>query len=610
MPAVVTTLVRPAAAGGWNDRRQHSATDTCSMTSTIAAPLPPDENERLRALHASGLLDTPPEPAFDDLARIASQLCGTPIALVSLVDEDRQWFKSRIGLDASETPREQAFCAHAILRNEVLVVPDATMDVRFRDNPLVTGGPGIRFYAGAPLEVAGGHRIGTLCVIDTVVHELTEAQREALVALARQVVAQIELRLHVSELQAAHARQNLFEQQLQRFNAEMKALVAHRTAELKAERDRAELYFDIAGNMMVVADNGGRIVRANRMAAEVLGRPGSSLPGRDWFELCFPEDERADARAFFAQLVSGERDAARRFRGHVMTADGQLRVVSWHTTRLHDEQGATTGLLGVGEDITARLEAEEHLQRTLSELERSNIALQQFVHVASHDLREPINSILNFAKLLRRDAHEADAMRRERYVDFIVRGGERLRALVDDLLAFVRLDATEARADAVNLAELVEETRQSLAAAIGRSGATIRVTPLPVIRGDRSLLGLLLQNVIDNALKFHAPGKPPEVDIDCDVVGDELHVSVRDKGIGIAPEFQERIFEAFQRLHAHAEYEGTGLGLALSRRIADMHHGRIFVESQPDAGSRFVLALPASCRIGIASHAMQRTEIA
>lgn len=580
------------------------------MTSTIAAPLPPDEHERLQALQACRLLDTPPEPAFDDLARIASQLCGTPIALVSLVDQDRQWFKSRIGLDATETPREQAFCAHAILQHEVLVVPDATMDARFRDNPLVTGGPGIRFYAGAPLEVADGRRIGTLCVIDTVAHELGAAQREALAALARQVVAQIELRLHVSELQAAHERQNLFERQLQRFNAEMKALVDHRTVELKAERDRAELYFDIAGNMMVVADNDGRIVRANRMAAEVLGRPGSSLPGRDWFELCFPENERADARAFFAQLVSGERDAARRFRGHVLTADGQLRVVSWHTTRLHDEQGVTTGLLGVGEDITARLQAEEHLQRTLAELERSNIALQQFVHVASHDLREPINSILNFAKLLRRDANEADATRRERYVDFIVRGGERLRTLVDDLLAFVRLDATEARMDAVNLAELVEDTRQSLAAAIARSGATIRVTPLPVIRGDRSLLGLLLQNVIDNALKFHAPGEPPEVDIAYAVVDDELHVSVRDKGIGIAPEFQERIFEAFQRLHAQAEYEGTGLGLALSRRIADMHHGRIFVESQPGAGSRFVLALPASCRIGITSHAMQRTEMA
>ncbi|MFZ5456081.1 MAG: sensor histidine kinase [Pseudomonadota bacterium] len=116
--------------------------------------------------------------------------------------------------------------------------------------------------------------------------------------------------------------------------------------------------------------------------------------------------------------------------------------------------------------------------------------------------------------------------------------------------------------------------------------------------------------MIDNALKFHVPGKPPEVDIGCEVVGDELHISVRDKGIGIAPEFQERIFEAFQRLHAHAEYEGTGLGLALSRRIAQMHHGRIFVESEPDAGSRFVLALPASCRIGIASHTIPRTEIA
>lgn len=579
------------------------------MTSTIAAPLPPDEQERLLALHACELMDTPPEPAFDDLTLVASRLCRTPVALVSLVDRDRQWFKSRIGIDAAETPREQAFCAHAILQRDVLVVPDTFLDERFRENPLVTGGPRIRFYAGAPLELAEGRRIGTLCVIDTVARELDSAQRDGLAALARQVVAQIELRRLASKLQAAHARQSLFEQQLQRFNLEMKALVDHRTAELKAERDRAELYFDIAASMMVVADTRGRVLRANMMAANVLGLPGSSLPGSDWFELCFPESERADARAFFDRLVTDEDESVHRFRGYVLTADGERRVVSWHTARLRDEHGTTTGLLGVGEDITARLKAEEQLQSTLTELERSNIALRQFVHVASHDLREPINSILNFAKLLKRDAGEADAVRRERFVDFIVRGGERLRMLVDDLLAFVRLDVTEARMEPVNLADLVEETRQSLTAAIARSAATIRVAPLPAIRGDRSLLGLLLQNVIDNALKFHAPGKTPEVEIDCGLVGNELHLAIRDNGIGIAPEYQERIFEAFQRLHSHAEYEGTGLGLALSRRIADMHRGRIFVESQPGNGSRFVLALPATSRIGIAVHTMPSTEI-
>jgi GAF domain-containing protein len=146
------------------------------------------------------VLDTPPEPGFDDLALLASHVCGTPIAMVSLVDADRQWFKSRVGLDLTETPREVAFCAHAIAGTEPLVVPDALADDRFAGNPLVVGDPKIRFYAGAPLRVGDGHAVGTLCVIDRVPRELTGEQRQALEALAGQAMAQLELRRQVAEV--------------------------------------------------------------------------------------------------------------------------------------------------------------------------------------------------------------------------------------------------------------------------------------------------------------------------------------------------------------------------------------------------------------------------
>lgn len=575
---------------------------------TTPAPLPDNEKERLAALQATGLLDTLPEAAFDDLVRIAAGICGVPISLVSLVDESRQWFKARFGLEATQTPREQAFCSHAILQPCVMVVPDAMQDERFRDNPLVTGAPGIRFYAGAPLEMAGGQRIGTLCVIDTVAREISEEQRASLAALARQAVAQIELRLKLDELEQARQRQQLFERQLQRFNEEMAALVERRTQELKQARDRAELYFDAAGSVMVVADAAGRVVRANRRASEVLQRPVDEVVGHDWFDLSFPEPERASARAFFSGLVFGDRDPDCRFHGHVRTADGELRVISWHTTRLMDGDGLVCGLLGVGEDITTRLATEEQLRNTLGELERSNLSLQQFVHVASHDLREPINSILNFARLLRRESVTGDPARRERFVDFIVRGGERLRDLVDDLLTYVRLDGQSIQANTVNLAEVAEDIRQSLADAVGRSGATLHVSALPVVRGDRSLLGLLLQNLIDNAIKFRAAGQTPVVSVEAMQQGDELHLIVTDNGIGIAHEFQQRIFDAFQRLHARSEYEGTGLGLALCRRIAQMHDGRLFVESSEGSGSRFVLALPASRWLGTATSLTSHPE--
>ena len=162
----------------------------------MAARLPDNEPYRLFALRQAGLLDTEPDPAFDAVTRLASTLCGVPIALVSLVDADRQWFKSRVGLPAPQTHRDHAFCAHAILEEEPLVVPDATADPRFSANPLVTADPHIRFYAGVPIHAAE-ERVGTLCVIDRVPRELDVAQRERLRDLARLVDALIEARRFV-----------------------------------------------------------------------------------------------------------------------------------------------------------------------------------------------------------------------------------------------------------------------------------------------------------------------------------------------------------------------------------------------------------------------------
>lgn len=176
----------------------------------IEAPLPENEQERLRELKDLDILDTLEEQAYDDLTEIAAQICDVPIALVSLIDTDRQWFKSHHGLDARETPRELAFCAHAILDDQLFIVEDSAQDPRFADNPLATGAPHVKFYAGAPLIISKNIRLGTLCVIDDHPRSLSQQQKSALQALARQVVSQLELHRRLKELQALDTAKDEF----------------------------------------------------------------------------------------------------------------------------------------------------------------------------------------------------------------------------------------------------------------------------------------------------------------------------------------------------------------------------------------------------------------
>lgn len=190
-----------------------------SVLQEISAPVPGNEEERLQALDRYAIVDTSPEPAFDRITRLASHIFGAPIALISLIDRARQWFKSRHGLDVAETSRGVAFCAHAILTDGVMVVPDAGSDSRFANNPLVTGGPRIRFYAGAPLHTSDGYNLGTLCVIDRAPRAMTEREQQLLADLAALVMDEIELRQVGRVAKAEIARRIEIEKELTRLAA-------------------------------------------------------------------------------------------------------------------------------------------------------------------------------------------------------------------------------------------------------------------------------------------------------------------------------------------------------------------------------------------------------
>ena len=231
-----------------------------------------DEPARLKALRDAGLLDTAPEPAFDDIARLAAHLCGAPIALVSLVETDRQWFKARVGLDVCQTGRDVSFCAHALGRRGLFVVPDARMDPLFADNPLVTGEPHIRFYAGAPLITPEGHALGALCVIDRVPRTLTPDQEEALLSLGRLVMAQMALR---------------------RSNAALTGSEARNGALLQASLD-----------CIISMDGEGRIMEWNPAAERTFGTRRAEALGQELAALIIPERFRDGHRRGLAHVLA------------------------------------------------------------------------------------------------------------------------------------------------------------------------------------------------------------------------------------------------------------------------------------------------------------------
>lgn len=294
----------------------------------MKAGLPEQEHARLQALERYNILDTGAEQAYDDITRLAALITKTPIALMSLVDEHRQWFKSRVGIEATQTPREIAFCAHAICNPEhALIVPDATLDGRFADNPLVTSTPHIRFYAGEPLVTSDNHALGTLCVMDNTPRELTSEQRDALAALSRLVVAQLELRRHASQLHALSERQahtleqlKIYQQQLEEANARLEERsltdkltgVANRAGfdqRLHEEIERCRRYGSQLSLLMLDMDH---FKHYNDAHGHLAGDEALAAAARTMQDVCRPVDviARYGGEEFAVILPATDRDGA------------------------------------------------------------------------------------------------------------------------------------------------------------------------------------------------------------------------------------------------------------------------------------------------------------
>jgi light-regulated signal transduction histidine kinase (bacteriophytochrome) len=240
-----------------------------------------------------------------------------------------------------------------------------------------------------------------------------------------------------------------------------------------------------------------------------------------------------------------------------------------------------------------RLEQQaEELETKARELERSNAELEQFAYVASHDLQEPLRKVASFCQLLqRRYAGQLDE-RADQYIEFAVDGAKRMQSLISDLLGFSRVGRTGTQMVDVPLDDALRVALDNLTRRVDETRATIEADPLPTVSGEPVLLTAVFQNLIGNALKFHGE-EPPVVRVTVVRDGDMWTISCCDEGIGIAPEYAERIFAIFQRLHPKETYEGTGIGLALCRKIVEHHGGRIWLDTSVPSGTTFRFTLPA-----------------
>jgi len=272
---------------------------------------------------------------------------------------------------------------------------------------------------------------------------------------------------------------------------------------------------------------------------------------------------------------------------HPVVADGPREIVNLGAD-------VDSMRLAILHELEAAREANQQLDDQAQDLERSNRDLEQFAYVASHDLQEPLRKVASFCQLLqRRYAGKLDD-RADQYIAFAVDGAERMQQLINDLLSFSRVGRTTSAFSEVALDDVVAAAKAQLEPARTDVDGTIELEPLPVVCGDSSLLRALFVNLIGNGLKFHREGVPPRVVVAAERIGDEWEVTVSDNGIGIDPEYIDKVFVIFQRLHARDVYAGTGIGLALAKKIVEFHGGRIGIDPpRPEPGTTLRLTLPA-----------------
>lgn len=528
---------------------------------------PPDEQQRLCALQQLCILDTPPEERLDRITRIATNFFNVPIALVTLVDTERQWFKSCQGLDVSETPRSISFCGHAILGDTAMVVPDTLRDPRFVDNPLVEKEPCIRFYAGYPLSAADGSKLGTLCLIDRRPRKLRAADLDVLRDLAAWAEEEVN---NLSRRQA-------------------KAELAKRSRQLDA-------VFSLSPDGFVLF-GAGRVVRVNRAFLDLTGLAENDLVGLDEHAfdaalaaLCDPEHPYPACQQYW-----GKGEPTPQFAGRGFSAREQAIADNLQLFHLLRQRKILKRSLQQGQDEGQGSDKVMYFRDVTDETDVARMK-SEFLSTAAHELRTPLASIYGFVELLLQ--RDYDAATRRDLLERVYRQAGNLSRLLNELLDLSRIEMRAGKDFDVRsqpLAPIIRHACSALLTPDNPGKITVRIAEdLPDVAVDAEKLEQVLINVLSNSLKYSPRGGPIElwVDLRETATGRQACVHVKDRGVGMTPEQVARIFERFYRADKNSAVPGAGLGMTLVKEIIEMHGGRVEVGSAPGQGTEVCLCLP------------------
>lgn len=534
----------------------------------LIPPIPKDELQRLNALHSYGVLDTSPESSLDAITQLASQICDTPIALISLIDEKRQWFKSAYGFMAKESARETSFCQYTILGKEMLIVPNATEDNVFSRNPLVAGKPYLKFYAGAPLIDPDGYVLGSLCVLDHRAKDLSEFQKKAMELLANSVVSHF--------------------------------VLVKKKRDLEKANSILENFFLLSSDFMVIATEDGYFIKISASFTKELGYSEEELTGVPFMSFVHPEDIPSTISVL--ENLGTRHENLKFFRNRYRRRDGTYMWISWNAYPNSKDKL----IYATARDVTELVESEDLKKRNVileqekQDAQRQAKLKEEFLTTMSHEIRTPLNAIVGISNLLEKSDKLQE--REAEYSKVIHLNSNYLLSLVNDILDLTKIDSGKVQLEKEDFnlrdnLELIYHSFENSERLSNNVKLDLRITPIFPNRicSDSTRLDQVLVNLISNAIKFTEHGSIVLSATQVHETEETVSVkfSVKDSGVGIPEDKHELIFDAFVQASDSTTrvFGGTGLGLGIVKKLTELFGSKIELISSPGKGSEFYFTI-------------------